>query len=264
MSPDTTVDNKISKKVYARENNDSALTFVFDSDPNLCLEKNKIEIGFCVEISDKYIPENGFASKLFSSLAVEINSQLISTNKTRNEYPLIDRLSKVGNFDSAFYTKAFITEGYFDIYSFTELTDESDKKKLIDHRRKYLTPSNNSYRYQFILVPNHGFLNTSKPLPPKTELKLTFERATADHSLIKVGEDSSLSGSVIKISNAFAQTSYISSPFLRNYFNQIEIQPIKYTYEETSVVTRNIQTNQQIIRLENIYGGDFDKVYAII
>ena len=115
-------------------------------------------------------------------------------------------------------------------------------------------------KYQFILVPNHGFLNTSKPLPPKTELKLTFERATADHSLMKISEESSLSGSVLKISHAFAQTSYISSPFLRNYFNQIEMQPIKYTYEETSVVTRNIQTNQQLIRLENIYGGEFDYI----
>ena len=48
MEADHRIDTKISKRVYPRENNDSALTFIFDSDPNLCLEKNKIQIGFTV------------------------------------------------------------------------------------------------------------------------------------------------------------------------------------------------------------------------
>ena len=109
------LDNRVIKRIYPRENNDSTLTFVVDADPNLCLEKNRIQIHFEVDIDDKYMPENGFASKLFSSLSVELNSQLISNNRTRNEYPLIDRIIKIGNFESAYNYKAFISEGNFTI-----------------------------------------------------------------------------------------------------------------------------------------------------
>ena len=105
------LDNKVIKRVYPRENNDSALTFIIDADPNLCLEKNRIQIHFDVSVNAKYIPENGFAAKLFSTLAVELNSQLISNNRSRNEYGLIDKVVKMGNFESAFTYKAFITEG---------------------------------------------------------------------------------------------------------------------------------------------------------
>ena len=105
------LDNRVIKKIYPRENNNSTLTFVIDADPNLCLEKNRLQIFFEVDVHEKYMPENGFASKLFSSLSVELNSQLISNNRTRNEYPLIDRIIKMGNFESSYNYKAFISEG---------------------------------------------------------------------------------------------------------------------------------------------------------
>ena len=282
MEADHRIDTKISKRVYPRENNDSALTFIFDSDPNLCLEKNKIQIGFTVEIPENYIPENGFCSKLFSSLGIEINSQLISSNRIRNEYPLIDKLSKIGYFEAPYFTKAFLTEGlysyssrkfrllsrkffqgYFDQYCYSATTDETNKEALIKHRRKYLSPKNKKYKYEFIIVPNHGFLNTCQPLPPGTELKLTFERATAEHSLIKIKADSSLSGKVLSITNAFATASYKSSPYLRNYFGQIETTPIPYEYEEMQVVSKNIIPNTQIIRLDNVYGGNIPELIFV-
>ena len=110
--------------------------------------------------------------------------------------------------------------------------------------------------YQFVIIPNHGFLNTSKPLPPKMELKLTFERANAENAIIKIDEDDSLYGTKLKLENVYLQASYISSPYLRSYFSRIEQSPIRYKYEDCSVICRNIPAGQQMIRIENIYGGE--------
>ena len=105
------LDNKVTKRIYPRENNESALTFIIDADPNLCLEKNTIQIHLEVDLDNKYIPENGFVPKLFSILSVELNSQLISNNRTRNEYQLIDKIIKMGQFESHHIYRAFLSEG---------------------------------------------------------------------------------------------------------------------------------------------------------
>ena len=82
---ESAIDNKVVKRHYPRTNNDSALSFTFESDPNLCLLKNNILINFSVELDANYIPDNGFAAKLFSLLQVEVNSQVVSSNKTKYE-----------------------------------------------------------------------------------------------------------------------------------------------------------------------------------
>ena len=80
---DETLDYKVTKKHYPRTNNDSVLEFVFEKDPNLFLRKNKILIRGSIEIDENYTVENGFASKLFSLLTVEVDSQAVSINNTR-------------------------------------------------------------------------------------------------------------------------------------------------------------------------------------
>ena len=77
------LDSKIVKRHYPRANNDSALVFSFEADPNLCLVKNNILINFSVELDSNYIPDNAFVAKLFSLLQVEVNSQIVSSNKTK-------------------------------------------------------------------------------------------------------------------------------------------------------------------------------------
>ena len=80
---DTILDNKVVRRNYPRDNRTEKLSFVFENDPNLCLLKNKIAIHFTVELDEKYIPENGFAQKQFSILDIELNSQLVSSNKAK-------------------------------------------------------------------------------------------------------------------------------------------------------------------------------------
>ena len=77
------LDYKITKKHYPRTNSNSVLEFIFEKDPNLFLKKNKILIRGCIEIDDKFVVENGWVSKLFTMLTVEVDSQIVSNNKSR-------------------------------------------------------------------------------------------------------------------------------------------------------------------------------------
>ncbi len=83
MDASNEIDNRVIKKHYPRDNCPEKLTFVFEKDPNLCLVKNKIAIYFVIELESAYIPESGFAAKQFSSMEIEVDSQVVSTNKSK-------------------------------------------------------------------------------------------------------------------------------------------------------------------------------------
>ena len=76
-----TVDAETIKTHYARDNNDKILSFVLQEDPNLLLEWASIKIGLTVDVPDGFVPDNGFCSKLFTALSIEIDSQLITSTK---------------------------------------------------------------------------------------------------------------------------------------------------------------------------------------
>ena len=84
------LDFKITKRHFPRVNNDSILEFVFEKDPNLFLRKNKIVIRGAIELGPNVRPDNGYVSKLFSMLSVEVDSQNVSSNRNKyaNEYGL--------------------------------------------------------------------------------------------------------------------------------------------------------------------------------
>ena len=65
---------KNRQKTLPETNNEQVLEFVFGKDPNLFLRKNKILIFGSVSVDSNYIPESGFAAKLFNMLTVEIES----------------------------------------------------------------------------------------------------------------------------------------------------------------------------------------------
>ena len=75
------IDEALCKTHYPRDNNDKILSFVLQQEPNLCLDMNSIEICARVKIPKTHWPDNGFSSKLFRNLSIEINSQLITATK---------------------------------------------------------------------------------------------------------------------------------------------------------------------------------------
>ena len=76
------VDAEIYKTFYARDNNLKVVNFVLQEDPNLTCDLSSIRISFQVEIPANTLPENGFASKLFQNMNVELCSQLITSTKS--------------------------------------------------------------------------------------------------------------------------------------------------------------------------------------
>ena len=56
--------------------------------------------------------------------------------------------------------------------------------------------------------------------------------------------------------NVFAQVEYVSSPYLRSYFDRINSTPIPYVYDECSVLYRSLPISEQSIRLDNLKGGN--------
>ena len=82
-------DSEIIKTFYPRENNENIVNFVLQEDPNLALDLKSIVICFQIRIPKDCFPDNGFASKLFSNLSVELNSQLITNTKSTYVFELM-------------------------------------------------------------------------------------------------------------------------------------------------------------------------------
>ena len=83
MSENEILNQKVSRKHYPRTNNDKILEFVFDKDPNLYLRKHKIAIKGFIEVEDDFVVENGWVSKLFANINVELDCQSISVNRNK-------------------------------------------------------------------------------------------------------------------------------------------------------------------------------------
>ena len=77
-----TIDAKVVKTHYPRDNHDKILSFHIQEEPNLCLDFTSVTIGCRVKIPSDHLPDNGFPMKLFKNMNIEINSQLITSTKT--------------------------------------------------------------------------------------------------------------------------------------------------------------------------------------
>ena len=149
---ETSIDQKLVKRHYPNTNNDQELSFIFESDPNLCLLKNKVSIHMIIELDEKYIPDNGFAAKQFANIIIELNSQRVSNNKTTGEYWLNDWMIKYGNLNPDYITSLYEMEGYYDRYAYEDLDDDG-KKSIIKHRRTNIPVKGGKFIYEFIMTP---------------------------------------------------------------------------------------------------------------
>ena len=166
-----------------------------------------------------------------------------------------------GNFVPGYITSGFYPAGYFDEWSLNTSSIEGNQDaidKISDSRQSYVNSSGNMVTYDLLFKPPSGILNSDKPLLPKTELVISFDRAGSELALLNKSKDyeSPLTGKVIELSNVFLRANYVSSPFLRNYFNQISTRDITYKYDECEVYHKNLPQGSTIIRMSNIIGGN--------
>ena len=99
-----------------------------------------------------------------------------------------------------------------------------------------------------------AFLANADPLLKNSELKLRFDRADKDVSLLRLEPGGTLDDIIIE--DCYAITEYISSPELRSHFDKIEYEPILYKYEDVEVLVKSIPYDQKTIRFDNLRGGN--------
>ena len=149
----------------------------------------------------------------------------------------------------------FQVEGYHDIYNF-----DYDKlnlhSKTIDNRKQQGKLANDNRIYDFIFIPNNGFLNSNLPLLNNCEVKLSFDRCPANTAFLGSSTVIDEIKNVIAIKDCYAITEYVSSDSLRNHFAKIDSGPVRYKFEECEVTLKNIPLNETQIRLDNIKGGN--------
>ena len=75
------LDKKSTKRHFPKCNNSNLLEF--EKDPNCFLRKNSIIIRGAIEIDETHMVENGWVSKLFSHLTVEVDSQAVTRKSNR-------------------------------------------------------------------------------------------------------------------------------------------------------------------------------------
>ena len=77
------LEKKFCKKHFPRTNDKNVLEFVIEKDPNMFLRKNKILIKGYIEVSEDFVVENGWVSKLFSRLDVQLDCQSVSSSRNK-------------------------------------------------------------------------------------------------------------------------------------------------------------------------------------
>ena len=151
----------------------------------------------------------------------------------------------------------FQLEGYYDMNNF-DAAKIKNYSNLSSSRIQHGLENNGKRIYDFLFVPNCGFLNSNLPLLNDCELKLSFDRVPSDVALLDVDNKvtSNIDGQPIKIHDCYAITEYVSSEYYRNYFSRIDTTPIKYNFEECDITLKNLPLNETEIRLDNIRGGN--------
>ena len=265
------IDFKVTKKSYPRINNGNVLEFIFERDPNLFMRKNKIAIHGSIALDSGYVIENGFASKLFSMLTVELNSQIITKNLNRlfyfviqfvhkafrGEYFLSDYITKMGNFDSSMIDTGFYIEGYVDNYNCDadEFSTEGGAD-VMTNRQWGRYKADGKIIYEFVIIPSHGFLASPDLLVRNCEIKLSFDRTSPELVLLEGSDVTTAVGKTITIENCYAMVEYVSSPDYRSLYDSIDQMPFIYHYDDIDITIKNIPENQTDVRFDNLRGGN--------
>ena len=166
---------------------------------------------------------------------------------------------KIGNYSPHYIESGLNAEGNYDIQSkstaqFVE-NDPLIRLRRTGANRAKDSDENEVHQYEFIIVPNFGFLGSPDPLIKDCEMKISFDRSKPELVLMKI-VDNAADLAQIKIMDCVAITEWVSSPGLRSYFSSIDNRPIVYEYEEIDVNVLSLPANRTNFRLENVKGGN--------
>ena len=165
----------------------------------------------------------------------------------------------MGNFDTDYISSAFLGEGYTDVWNIdSRVLFTEPAKSILTKRRDASSADAAKYTFEFCIIPNNGFLGNFDCLLKDVELKLCFDRTSAEQVLMCADGkwDPIDPKPTLEIKECFAITEWISSPNLRSYFDTIDYTPIRYEYEDCEVFVKSVQQSETNIRFDNLRGGN--------
>ena len=124
--------------------------------------------------------------------------------------PYMDYLQMRGNFTPNNLSSAQYSSGYFDQWSIglSDLQDGNVKETVQNSRNPFLISSDGKwYFYDILFRPPLGILNCTKPLLPKTEFGLHFDRANSNLALIEKtdGAENPYKDKAIELENVYLE-----------------------------------------------------------
>ena len=185
-----------------------------------------------------------------------MNQSFTSHEKLRSDYFLRDYINKLGNFNQPFVESAFCVEGYYDNYNYDAADLITSASVIAKRRANYnfkKVGGKNIYTYEFVFIPNLGFLGDSLPLLTNCELKLNFDRAQGSAAVMST---TNKAVPFLEIKECHAVTEWVSSSKLKNYFSGIDYNPIVYSYDEIEILNKSLPMNETSFRLDNLRGGN--------
>ena len=175
----------------------------------------------------------------------------------RGEFFLADYISKKGNFNTDMISTVFSPEGWFDDYNFIAAEANDIATMAVTRRRgAHHDTAAKTYRYEFALIPTVGFLGSPEYLLNDCELKLSFDRSAKENAVVEFTTVTNAMTDYIEIKDCVAVSEWVSSPGIRNYFEQIDRSPIIYEFDDIDVLLKSIPQDETEIRFENIRGGN--------
>ena len=168
---------------------------------------------------------------------------------------------KIGNYTPSYLESAMRAEGYTDLQNLdaTELAAQENQKvvDLVSNRVFSCVSEPNSVNmWEFIFIPNFGFLSGADPLLTDCQLKLKFVRAKPDVAFINVLDTDKLE--TLDITDCTVTTEMISSPALRSHV-RTDTKPYLYQYEDVAVKIFPLPSNVTNFRVDNCFGGNLPK-----
>ena len=115
---------------------------------------------------------------------------------------------------------------------------DADVKATVESSRNPFNISADGkwHLYDILFRPPLGILNCSKPLLPKTELSLHFDRAISSLAMVakERGAENPYKDRSIELENCFLEADYFTTQELRNEFARIGERDICYNFDEIS------------------------------
>lgn len=172
-------------------------------------------------------------------------------------------LYKNGNFNQSYLTTVNSTEGYFDEFNVgaATLALNEDQTGTVAARRLNKPvdggKADQTFRYEFLLIPKSGFLGSPELLVKDVELQLRFDRAAVACAVVGTKPDmSAVTLNELEIKNCYAIVEYVSSPAIRQRFDSIEMRPFPYDFDQCDVITKSLSQNETTIRIDGFHGGN--------